>query len=309
MIIHEGYENLNLIRPVVTIGVFDGVHLGHRAVLEQLVNLAHLTKGESVVITFNPHPRLVLGGKTDELSFLSTLDEKKKLLAETLIDHLVIIKFDSYLRNMEALDFIREILVRKIGVKHLIVGYDNHFGKNKKGDLEKISRYAGIFDFTVEQGREIGSPEGVISSTSIRDALLKGYVENANRLLGYYYSLTGTVIQGRKLGRSLGFPTANIKPDDNLKLIPSNGVYAVDIMLDNKKLKGMLSIGFNPTVNKRKGQKSIEVHIFDFDGDLYGLSITLFFRFRLRDEEKFESIKQLTQQMELDKDLAMRLLS
>jgi len=308
MIIHEGYENLNLIQPVVTIGVFDGVHMGHRAVLEQLVNLARLTKGESVVITFNPHPRLVLGEKTDELYYLSTLEEKKKLLAETLIDHLVIIKFDTYLRNMEALDFIREILVRKIGIKHLIVGYDNHFGKNKTGDLEKISRYAGLFDFAVGQGREISSPEGVISSTSIRDALLKGQVENANRLLGYCYSLTGTVIQGRKLGRSLGFPTANMKPDDNHKLIPANGVYAVDIMLDNKKLTGMLSVGFNPTVNKSKGQKSIEVHIFDFDRDLYGLSITLFFRFRLRDEKKFESIKQLSQQMELDKDTAMRLL-
>jgi len=309
MIIHEGYENLNLIQPVVTIGVFDGVHMGHRAVLEQLVNLARLTKGESVVITFNPHPRLVLGEKTDELYYLSTLEEKKKLLAETLIDHLVIIKFDTYLRNMEALDFIREILVREIGIKHLIVGYDNHFGKNKTGDLEKISRYAGLFDFAVGQGREISSPEGVISSTSIRDALLKGHVENANRLLGYCYSLTGTVIQGRKLGRSLGFPTANMKPDDNHKLIPANGVYAVDIMLDNKKLTGMLSIGFNPTVNKSKGQKSIEVHIFDFDRDLYGLSITLFFRFRLRDEKKFESIKQLSQQMALDKDTAMRLLS
>lgn len=309
MIIHEGCDNLNLVRPVVTIGVFDGVHLGHRAVLEQLVNLARLTKGESVVITFNPHPRLVIGEKPDAISFLSTLEEKKKLMAETLIDHLVIIKFDTYLRNMEALDFISEILVRKIGIKHLIIGYDNHFGKNKAGDLQKIIRYARSFDFTVEQGREISSPEGVISSTSIRDALLKGCVENANRLLGYYYSLTGTVIQGKKLGRSLGFPTANIKPDDKHKLIPANGVYAVDIVLDDKKLTGMLSIGFNPTVNKRKVQKSIEVHIFNFDMDLYGLSITLFFRFRLRDEKKFENINQLSQQMELDKDLAMRLLS
>ena len=308
MIIHEGYENLDLIQPVVTIGVFDGVHLGHRAVLEQLVNVARLTGGESVVITFNPHPRLVLNDKTDELCFLSTLEEKKMLLAGTLIDHLVIIKFNTFLRNMEAIDFIREILVRKIGVKHLIVGYDNHFGKNKRGDLETISGYAGLFDFTVEQGRDVSAPEGVISSTSIREALLMGKVEIANRWLGYNYSLTGTVIQGRKLGRLLGFPTANIKPDDNHKLIPANGVYAVDIMLDNKKLTGMLSIGFNPTVNKSKGQKSIEVHIFDFDRDLYGLSITVFFRFRLRDEKKFESTKQLSQQMVLDKDNAMRLL-
>jgi riboflavin kinase / FMN adenylyltransferase len=309
MIIHEGYENLNLIQPVVTIGVFDGVHLGHRALLEQLVNVAHRTGGESVVLTFNPHPRLVLGEKTDELCFLTTLEEKKKILAATLIDHLVIIEFNNYLSNMEAIDFIREILVRKIGIKHLVVGYDNHFGKNKKGDLEKISRYAGLFDFTVEQGRELSAPEGAISSTSIREALLMGHVEVANRWLGYYYSLTGIVIQGRKLGRSLGFPTANIKPDDNHKLIPANGVYAVDIMLDNKKLTGMLSIGFNPTVNKRKRLKSIEVHIFNFDSDLYGLSITLFLRFRLRDEKKFESIKELSKQMVLDKDNAMRLLS
>jgi len=308
MIIHEGYDDLNLIHPVVTIGVFDGVHLGHRHLVDQVVLRAGQTGGESAVITFNPHPRLVLSENTAGVSYLSTMEEKKKLLADAHIDHLIIIDFNRDLSNMEAGDFIREILVGKIGVKHLIVGYDNHFGKNKAGDLNKILECAEKYDFSVEQSEKVSGPDGAISSTSIRNALLNGQLEDANRWLGYSYSLTGTVVQGRKLGRSLGYPTANIKPSDRFKLVPANGVYAVEVRLGNKQLRGMLSIGFNPTVNKNAGIRSVEVNIFDFDGDLYRQTITVLFRFRLRDEIKFDNTEQLAGQMRLDRLEALRLL-
>jgi len=309
MIIHKGYENLKLSNPFVTIGVFDGVHLGHRALLDHLASSAGKAGGESVVVTFNPNPRLVLSEKMEGISFISTLDEKKRLLAKSMIDHLIILNFSRELSNLEAVDFIREILVKKIGIKHLFVGYDNHFGKNKGGDFGKIRECADFFGFEAEQFAGVSSPEGIISSTSIRDALLKGNLEDANRWLGYNYSLTGTVVQGRKLGHSIGFPTANIKPADIYKLIPADGVYAVDVFFDNKQLPGMLSIGFNPTVNKSKSRRSVEVHIFNFDLDLYDKEITVIFRFRLRDEIKFDNIRLLAEQMKLDKQTAIRLLA
>jgi riboflavin kinase/FMN adenylyltransferase len=309
MKIHEGYENLNLKHPFVTVGVFDGIHLGHRALLDHLVSRAKKDGGESVVITFNPHPRLVLSGKTEGFFFLSTLDEKKKLLAESGIDHLIILNFTRELGNMEADDFIKEILVDKIGVKHLIVGYDNHFGKGKGGDFKNICECAELSNFEVEQVDGVYTPEGIISSTSIRDVLLNGRIEDANRMLGYNYTISGKVVEGHKIGRSLGFPTANIEPADIFKLIPHDGVYAVEVILDNRSFHGMLSIGFNPTVNKDRGKRSIEVHIFDFDMDLYGHTITAIFRFRLRDERRYENTEQLSEQMKIDKETAMRLLT
>lgn len=309
MIIHNGYENLKLVNPFVTVGVFDGVHLGHRALLNHLASTARKAGGESVVITFDPHPRLVLSENTASISYLSTLDEKKRLLAESMIDHLIIMNFTKGLSNLEAPEFIKEVLVKKIGVKHLIVGYDNHFGKSKGGDFTKISECAEVLNFEVEQADEVTTPGGVISSTAIREALLKGRLEDANRWLGYSYSLAGTVIHGRNLGRTLGFPTANIKPADNYKLIPADGVYAAEALLDDIKYQGMLSIGFNPTVNNRKDTRSIEINIFNFDRDIYDRIITIIFRFRLRDEIKFENARLLAGQMELDKQIAMRLLA
>jgi len=309
MVIHEGYENLKLVRPTVTIGIFDGVHLGHRALLARLVAMAGQVGGESAVITFDPHPRLVLSEKTERVSYLSTLSEKMRLMEDTFIDHLIIIRFDKNLASMEASDFIREILVRKIMVKHLLVGYDNHIGKNKKGDLNKIRESADMYDFTVEQINEISLQNEIISSTSIREALLNGRIAEANKWLGYSYSITGNVIEGRKLGRSFGFPTANIQPDDSFKLVPANGVYAVEVVFNDMKLPAMLSIGFNPTVNKAKGRRSIEVHIFDFDNNLYGQTITVIFRYKLRDEKKYENVRQLADQMQLDRLEALRLLS
>jgi riboflavin kinase/FMN adenylyltransferase len=309
MIIHEGYGDLDLKHPVVTMGVFDGVHTGHKALIDFLVSRARNVGGEAVVVTFNPHPRLVLPGNREGLSFLSTLDEKKRLLEEASVDHLIILKFDKDLSNLEAWDFIKQILVDKIGVKHFIIGYDHHFGKSRKGDFTIIRKCGEFYDFIVEQVSEVAVSGGAISSTAIRDALLSGRLGEANKWLGYDYSLSGTVVGGRKLGRSLGFPTANIEPDDSYKLIPAYGVYAVEVLLEQRKLRGMLSIGINPTVNNDPDSRSIEVHIFDFDEDLYNQKIRVIFRFRMRDEVKFVSMEQLSGQMKLDMKQALRLLS
>lgn len=308
MIIHEGYENLHLKNPVVTLGTFDGVHRGHRALLRSMVKTARRSKGESVAVTFDPHPRLVLSGKTDGLFFLTTLDEKKKLLKATGIDHLVIIEFNDYIRNMEACEFIRIILAGKIGIKHLIVGYDHHFGKGRAGDFVTIRECAEKYGFTVEKVKEVSAEKGPISSTSIREAILAGRLEEANDCLGYSYTLSGTVIEGRRLGRAIGFPTANIKPIDKYKLIPANGVYAVEVEFDGSSYPGMLSIGNNPTVNTDPAFRSIEVNIFGFDGILYGHEIRVVFKYRLREEIKFDTISQLTKQMEIDKERSLRLL-
>lgn len=308
MIIHEGNGELNLINPVVTVGVFDGVHLGHRELLDHLVASSGKAGGESVVITFDPHPRVILSGKTGRPFFLSTLDEKKKLIAETGIDHLIILNFTKELAGMEADDFIRQILVEKIGTRHLLVGYDNHFGKGRGGDFRKIRESARKYGLKVEHVGGVSSPEGIISSTAIREALINGRVEDACKWLGYDYSVTGKVVHGRGHGRSLGFPTANIMPEDPFKLIPADGVYAVEVLLDNKRVPGMLSIGFNPTVNKNRSCRSIEVNIFDVDRDLYGYSVTVIFRFRLRDGKRFDSMELLAEQMKLDRESAMRLL-
>jgi len=309
MIIHEGYENLNLIAPVATLGIFDGVHRGHKALLDCLVKRAKEANGESVVITFSPHPRLVLENNNINLSFLTTMEEKKVLLEKADIDHIIVIEFTKKFSRIPACDFLKDILVKKIGTKHLIIGYDHHFGRSGEGDFGTIKRCAEELEFIVEQVQGYHTEEGAISSSSIRDALLKGKIDVANSWLGYSYSVSGTVIEGRQLGRTIGFPTANIKPDSRYKLIPANGVYVVEVRLEDKLYPGMLSIGSNPTVNDDNSFRSIEVHILDFDNDIYGQNISVIFRKKLRDEKKFDNLKQLMEQMGHDKEDTLRLLT
>jgi riboflavin kinase/FMN adenylyltransferase len=309
MIIHEGYENLNLVTPVVTLGIFDGVHRGHRVLLDCLVSRAREAKGESVVITFSPHPRLVLEQNRVNLSFLTTMDEKKVLLENANVDHLIIIEFNTMFSKIQACEFIKEVLVEKIGTKHLIIGYNHHFGRSGEGDFNTIKQCTESLDFRVEQVQGFHTEEGAISSSSIREALLKGRLDEANRWLGYSYSMSGTIVEGRKIGRSIGFPTANIKPDYQYKLIPGNGVYAVEVQLDGIRHPGMLSIGSNPTVNSDSRARSIEVNILDFNENIYGKSISVIFRKRLRDEIKFDNTEQLAEQMKLDKQQVLLLLT
>jgi riboflavin kinase/FMN adenylyltransferase len=308
MIIHKGYKNLRLNAPVVTMGIFDGVHLGHRSLLDYLVIRSWQVGGESAVITFHPHPRLVLEKNRKGFTFLSTMEEKIAMLEKAGIGHLIIIDFTLAFSKIEACDFVQKILVREIGTKHLIIGYDHHFGHHGDGNFNTIKNCAVSMGFKVEQVRGLHSESGAISSTAIREALLKGSVEEAARWLGYNYTFRGKVVEGRKIGRKLGFPTANIRPDDRHKLVPADGVYAVEVKMDGKSMKGMLSIGTNPTINKTAVRRSIEVNIFDFGEEIYGRNMDIIFRFRLRDEIKFAGIQQLSQQMADDKEKALRLL-
>lgn len=309
MIIHQGYEDLNLKAPVATLGIFDGVHRGHVALLDKLVTRAREENGESVVVTFSPHPRLVLERENINLSFLTTMEEKKVLLEKAGIDHLIVIEFTNEFSKIAACDFIKDILVKKIGTKHLIIGYNHHFGRRGEGDFNTIKECSEALGFRVEQVQGYHTEEGAISSSTIREALIKGKLDDANSWLGYSYTVSGTVIAGRKIGRSIGFPTANIEPGSRHKLIPCNGVYAVEVRIENELLPGMLSIGSNPTVNNDISFRSIEVHILNFDRDIYGSRISVIFRKRLRDEIKFENIEQLAEQMMRDKQTTLRLLT
>jgi riboflavin kinase/FMN adenylyltransferase len=308
MIVNKGNEKFNLTIPVVTLGIFDGVHVGHRALLDRLVSAATETGGESVVITFYPHPRIVLGSNQN-ISFLTTMNEKQELLRKAGIDHLIIFDFNTEFSNIKACDFIRDVLVRRLGAKHLIVGYDHHFGSGGEGDFNTIRKCPDLISLKMEQLNEVIIDDNPVSSTWIRNLLLNGQLDEANKMLGYFYSLTGSVIHGKHLGRSIGFPTANIKPPDEFKLIPGNGVYAVEVQLNDMKFKGMLSIGYNPTVSQGNVFRTIEVNIIDFDSDIYGSEITIIFRKRLRDEKKFGNIAQLAAQMEIDRSDTIRFLS
>lgn len=309
MLVHDGYEDLNLIAPVATLGIFDGVHQGHKALLDHLVKRAGELKGESVVITFSPHPRYILERNNMDLSLLTTMEEKTVLLRNAGIDHLIVIEFNEQFSKINACDFIQKILVEKIGIKNLIIGFNHHFGWRGEGDFSTIQKCSETLNFKVEQILGYHSGESAISSSSIREALLNGRLDEANNWLGYSYFLGGKVVEGRKIGRRIGFPTANILPDSKFKLIPANGVYAVEANIENIKYPGMLSIGSNPTVNSDFSIRSIEVHIFNFDNDIYGKKISVAFRKRLRDEKKFDNIDQLRQQMELDRLVTLQLLS
>ena len=271
---------------------------GHLALLECLVLRAKEENGESVVITFSPHPRLILEKSNTNLSFLTTMEEKKVLLEKLNIDHLIVIEFNKQFSKIPACDFIKDTLVEKIGTKHLIIGYNHHFGRNGEGDLFTIRKCSKELNFKVEQVQGFQSEEGAISSSIIREALSKGNIDDANKWLGYSYTVTGTVIEGRKIGRAIGFPTANINPNSRYKLIPGSGVYAVEVHIDDQMYPGMMSIGSNPTVNEDIGLRSIEVHILNFDKDIYGRRISVTFRKRLRDEIKFNNLNELTLQNE-----------
>lgn len=309
MEVHKGFKDLHFRDPVVTMGIFDGVHRGHAVIIERLITRAAELNGESVIITFDPHPRLVLEYGSKNISFLSTQEEKVTLLKGTGAGHLIISEFDRRLSSIAAADFIRTILIDMIGMKHLIVGYDHHFGHRGSGDYKTITECARLFGFTVERIAGVEDQGVTISSSRIREALLSGNLGEANRWLGYNYFLKGRVVEGMKLGRRLGFPTANIKPDDNFKLIPANGVYAVVVNIKRQTYNAVLSIGFNPTVRKQPCERSIEVHIFDFEQNIYYQEVEIVFRFRLRNEMKFNDEKELAGQMKIDKADAIKLLT
>ncbi len=304
---HINPDNLLLIKdPVVTMGTFDGVHLGHQSILNKLKEIASKNNGETVVVSFEPHPRIVLQIDYLELRFLNSLEEKQKLFERSGIDHLVLLTFTKEFANMSSNEFVKTILVDIIHTKSLVIGHDHHFGKGRQGDFDHLSKLGKEFGFSVEQvqAKEISGIS--ISSTKIRKALSSGEIETANEFLGYQYSISGKVVRGSRVGKTLGFPTANISVDNKYKLIPANGVYAVYVEYKNKKLKGMLSIGSKPTFNDFN--EFIEVHIFDFDEDIYGQQIKICFSNRLRDIEKFDDTEALKEQLVRDMIKSKQLL-
>ncbi|UZR94658.1 bifunctional riboflavin kinase/FAD synthetase [Chondrinema litorale] len=299
MEVHYGVETFkNKAKSIVTSGTFDGLHFGHQKILTRLIELAKTEQGESVVLTFWPHPRLVLK-KDYTIKLLSTLEEKIKLFHKFDIDHLVIIPFNKSFSKLSSLEFIQQILMDAVGTKKLVIGYDHRFGKNREGGFEYLQANATKFGFEVEEISKQEIDEIAVSSTKIRNALNNGEIGTANHYLGRKYELTGKVVHGKKLGRTIGFPTANIEVPSENKLIPKDGIYAVDVIVDNIVYQGMLNIGFNPTVDD-SGSRFIEVNIFEFDSDIYGEEITILFCKYLREEEKFDSVETLKQQLKKD---------
>ena len=295
--------------PVVTIGTFDGVHLGHREVIGELKRISLQTGGESVVFTFFPHPRMVVNQGEDSIRLLSTIEEKKLLLEELNIDHLVIYPFTEAFASLSYLDFVKEILVDRMHIAKLITGYDHKFGHDRKGDFSALTQLGEAYGFEVEQLNPLLVENVAVSSTKIRQALELGEVWKASQLLGYFYLLRGSVVEGRRLGRQLGFPTANLMPDDRHKMIPLDGVYAVIVWVEGIKYRGMLNVGSRPTVNSNVDHRSIEVNIFDFSEDIYGKTITVSFVKRIRSEVKFESLEKLKEQLQSDKTSTLHIFA
>lgn len=285
----EEFENKQ--NAIVTTGTFDGVHFGHQKILARLKEVSQMYNGETVIITFFPHPRLVLFPEDNDLKLINTLDEKISLLESAGIDHLIIIPFTKEFSRLSSLEFIQQILVDKIGTKKLVIGYDHHFGKNREGSFEHLKHYASEYGFEVEEIPEQDINDVAVSSTKIRNAILNGNVEIANQYLGYQFNLSGTVVKGDQIGRTLGFPTANIQVPESYKLIPGDGIYASEISIDDKIHKGMLYIGNRPTVNGIN--KVIEVNIFNFEEDIYGKNIKVNFLKYIRGDKKLNGLEEL----------------
>ncbi len=306
------YNNLSDFRatnPVVTIGTFDGVHLGHLKVLDRLKELALKAGGESVVFTFHPHPRVVVKPDEQSLRLLTTLDEKIERLQTAGIDHLIVFPFTTEFAALSYDSFVEQVLVNQIKTHTLVVGYDHKFGKDREGGFEYLKACAEQYRFEIEKLDVLLLDEANISSTRIRSALELGLVDMASSLLGYNYRLSGTVVEGQRLGRTIGFPTANIVASDVNKLIPGYGVYAVRVQTDGNRYEGMLNIGTRPTFNNNADKRSIEVNIFDFNGDIYGAELRIFFIAKIREEQKFPDKNALIAQLHIDRLVAQKLLS
>jgi len=289
--------------PVITTGSFDGVHIGHRTIINRINDLARKCDGESVLITFDPHPRKVLYPQTvgKELRLITTLKEKIELLSRVGLQNLVIIHFTPEFSRMSSVDFIRDILVTSLHAHKVVIGFNHQFGHNREGNFDYLYELGQFYGFGVEEIPEQDIDNETVSSTKIREALQHGEMETANSFLGYPFSLHGTVVEGQKLGRQIQFPTANIAASDPDKIIPGYGVYAVKVRVQDQTYIGMLNIGSRPTVNNNADHRSIEVHLFDFDSDIYGEHMELIFFRKLREEQKFESLDILKAQLFRDK--------
>jgi riboflavin kinase/FMN adenylyltransferase len=302
-------DDFKAIRPVVTIGTFDGVHLGHRKIISRLKEIAAEAGGETVIFTFHPHPRQILTPEEHNLRLINTLDEKIKLLSDSGIDHLIVYPFTLEFAAMPYTDFVGEILVKQIGTYCLVVGHDHKFGKNRQGNFDYLHECAAKFNFRIDKLDALLVDEVNVSSTRIRYALEQGDISLANKYLGYPYELHGKVVEGKQMGRIIGFPTANIESSDVNKLIPGYGVYAVKVRLNGSIFNGMLNIGTRPTFNLNADLRSIEVNIFDFDEDIYNRNISILFIEKIRNEQKFPGKEALIEQLYRDRESALKSLN
>jgi len=287
---------------VATLGTFDGVHLGHQMIIKKLVSAAKEFEAESLVLTFFPHPRMVL--KQDHgIRLLNTLEEKQELLANLGLDNLVVQKFDMDFANLSAEEFVKHVLVETFNISKIIIGYDHRFGKNRTADIHDLKRFGRFYGFEVEEISAQEIDHVSISSTKVRTALEAGNIALANEFLGYAYHFSGTVIHGKKLGRTLGFPTANFEISESYKMIPQNGIYVVESEIEGEVVKGMMSIGINPTFENHP--HTIEVNFLDWSGDLYNKTLKVRILDRIRDEQKFNSLEELVNRLKED-ELATR---
>ncbi|OKS88004.1 bifunctional riboflavin kinase/FAD synthetase [Mucilaginibacter polytrichastri] len=305
------YHHIDEFEPVknavVTIGTFDGVHLGHRKIIKRLKELADEIGGESVILTFFPHPRMILHPEDQNLKLITTIAEKAALMEELGVDHLIITPFSRDFSNQTAEEYIREVLVKKIGTKKIVIGYDHRFGKDRQGGLADLQRLAPDYDFEVMEIPEQDINDVAVSSTRIREALLHDKIELANEFLGYPFYITGKVIKGDQLGRQLGYPTANLLVEEKYKLIPGDGIFAVKVHIDGVIYKGMAYIGQRPTINGMT--RNIEVNIFNFNEEIYNQTIRMDFYYFVRGDVKFDSLDELVVQLGKDKVNVMKLLS
>ena len=308
MKIYHGIDDFTQLQfAVVTSGTFDGVHLGHQKIFSRLREIASRNFGETVVITYWPHPRLVLHPEDDSLKLLNTFEEKADLLKDQGIQHLIRIPFTKEFSHLSSEQFIQEILVKTIGTRKLVIGYDHHFGKNREGSFEQLKVNGPRYGFDVEEIPRQEVDHVAVSSTKIRRALEEGDIETANHFLGQPYRVTGRVVTGDRIGRTLGYPTANIEVDTKYKLIPADGIYAVTVSHEHNVYKGMLYIGIRPTLQRTR--RNIEVNIFEFDQDIYGETLTLHFHGHLRGDQTFDGLESMKVQLKKDKEDALRALA
>ena len=288
---------------ILTIGTFDGVHIGHQKIIERLNQIKSKNGDRSTILTFFPHPRKILN-QGNEIKWLNTMEEKAQLLDKFGLDHLIIEPFTKGYSELTAIDFVKNILVDQLSIKSLVIGYDHQFGKNREGNFEQLKEYGKIYNFDVEKITAQEIEDVSVSSTKIRIAIENGDIKKANKYLGYHYLLTGDIVKGQGLGRKLNFPTINLHIKEEYKLIPKTGVYIVKTSLDQKVFFGIMNIGFRPTVNGKN--KTIEVHLLDFTGDLYGENMQIEVLKRLRDEQKFSGLDTLILQIKKDEVAARK---
>ena len=307
MKIHKGLDSFDkLTSAVVTTGTFDGVHLGHKKILKKLISIGKKTSSETVLVTFFPHPRIVLF-PDHELKLINTIEENIELFKQYGIGHLIFQTFTKDFSRITALEYIRDILCQKIGLKELVIGYDHHFGRNREGGRDKLNEYAELYEFNIHEVQAHQFNDNAVSSTKIRTAINEGNLELTNDYLGYKFEISGRVIKGNGRGAILGFPTANVDVENKNKILPADGVYAVKVIYNEKTFNGMLNIGNVPTFNQ--GQKSIEVHIFDFNQLIYNNFIKIRFIKRIRNERKFSGVDDLKKQLSMDKITTLNIMN